>query len=246
MGVTITINMTPTPTLPLSGGGERSCHALHRIRHRFELLVPARRIASGRIDGAGGPGRACRHWPYRPQFGRRRGARASGQARAESAADLSPRRAALLCRRHAGHSRLPARPRRLGPADAPADARQSARQKRRVRSHPRRSDRARVRTGDGGDGEDNITVSTVAVPSPLVGEGQGGGSISDDNAIHPPPQPSPSRGEGEESARRCRGETNSHHAPRHRPRPRAAGRLDAASWPGPRASDASQGDGARM
>ena len=71
-------------------------------------------------------------------------------------------------------------------------------------------------------------------------------AIADRLAENPPPQPSPSRGEGEESARRCRGETNSHHAPRHRPRPRAAGRLDAASWPGPRASDASQGAGARM
>ena len=47
---------------------------------------------------------------------------------------ISPGRAAGLRRWHAGHPRLSARPRRLGPAHAPAHARQSARREGRLHS----------------------------------------------------------------------------------------------------------------
>jgi hypothetical protein len=67
----------------------RAYHALSRIRHRFEFLLPARSLAPGRLMvqavHAGLAGRSMR-----PQFGRRRGARASGQTRAKSVAALSP------------------------------------------------------------------------------------------------------------------------------------------------------------
>ncbi len=70
---------------PCRAGSCTGCSrdALSRIRQRLEFLLPARRVASGRTDGAGAVDRARRTRPVRPQFGGRRGARASRQARAE-------------------------------------------------------------------------------------------------------------------------------------------------------------------
>ena len=70
--------------------------ALLRIRRRLEFLLPARGFASRGADAAGGASRAWRPRAVRPQFSRRRGARASDQARAGADARLSSRRAPRL------------------------------------------------------------------------------------------------------------------------------------------------------
>src|SRR5262245_57247645 len=61
----------------------RQYHAFHRICSCLELLLPARRLASGRTDGPGRPYRAGGLRTLRSQFCRRRCARPPRQARAK-------------------------------------------------------------------------------------------------------------------------------------------------------------------
>ena len=115
---------------------------LCRTGGHHQFLLPARRLASGRTGRAGealglaGIGIADRNTVAGVV---RAHVAASAQGRSEQAAELNRgRRAARLRRRHARHSGLSARPRRLGPADAAALARQAPRGEGRL--HPRPAD----------------------------------------------------------------------------------------------------------
>ncbi len=178
---------------------------LRGASHPEELMLQAARL------GLVGP-RAVR-----PQFGRRRGARASDQARAEACARLSSGRAARLRRRHARHSRLSARPRRPGAGSAACS--------RAATCAPRRASASSISTIcidhiDGlelivmerstwelpalpvlrnkpmslvhsNDSSSTAATAPLASPPPLAGEGREGACIEDFDASLSPSPPLP-------------------------------------------------------
>ena len=82
---------------------------------------------------------------------------------------LSPGRAAGVRRRHARHPRLPARPRRLGPAHPPAHPRQPARREGRLHPASRRPAGACLRAGADRDvGRCGAACRACAPPPPAA------------------------------------------------------------------------------
>ncbi len=128
---------------------------LRRTCRHDEFLISARRVAREGVHPSGHRARTDRHRHRGPQ---QRGGRGAGLCRPRtmeracaqregnqghrSAGDKAHRRrTAGLCRWHARHPRLSAKPRRLGPPHAPAYCGQEPRREGRMHSLSRRSHR---------------------------------------------------------------------------------------------------------